>query len=199
LSRFSDNLTDTVTVQLTAVSGGRFDVIGNAAILRRPRQERDLRAIASSLNAGFIILGQVQRDQQRVRVLAHLIRMPEQTHITVSRTDDVPEATLAEADEIATKIARAFGRTLGDPARRNAPPYPPAQRADRAGLPHSHFSGWRSPPPFRRIARMTPPSRRRFLQLTAAAVPAAALRGRTVTASAAVTDAFPSQPRELVE
>ena len=43
-------------------------------------------------------------------------------------------------------------------------------------------------------------SRRRFLHLTAAAVPAATLAGgRTLSASATVTDAFPSQPRELVE
>jgi hypothetical protein len=42
--------------------------------------------------------------------------------------------------------------------------------------------------------------RRRFLQLTAVAVHAAAVaRERTVSASANVTDAFPSQPRELVE
>ena len=116
LSRFSDSLTDMVTAQLTIVSGGRFGVIGNAAILRRPRQERDLRTIAASLSAGFIVLGQVQRDQQHVRVLAHLIRMPEQTHVTVSRTDDVPEATLTEADAIASKIARAFERRLSDPS-----------------------------------------------------------------------------------
>ncbi|HEV3139889.1 MAG TPA: hypothetical protein VGY57_05215, partial [Vicinamibacterales bacterium] len=116
LARFADNLTDTVTVQLTQASNGRFGVIGSAAILRRPRQERDLRTIAASLNAGFIVLGQVQRDQQRVRVLAHLIRMPEQTHLAVSRTENVAEASLTVTDEIAGKIARTFGATLRDPA-----------------------------------------------------------------------------------
>ena len=126
LSRFADTLTDIVTAQLTTVSAGRFGVIGNAAILRRPRQERDLRTIASSLNAGFIVLGQVQRDQQRVRVLAHLIRMPEQTHLNVSRTEDVDvgrvlsDPPLAETDAIAGRIARAFGKTLSDPASRDS-------------------------------------------------------------------------------
>jgi DNA-binding winged helix-turn-helix (wHTH) protein/TolB-like protein len=120
LSRFSDNLTDTVTVQLTQAADGRFGVIGNAAILRRPRQERDLRTIAATLNARFIVLGQIQRDQDHVRVLAHLIRMPEQTHVRVSRTDDLPQATLAEADAIAGKIANAFGATLRDPASRDS-------------------------------------------------------------------------------
>jgi|SRR5579862_1011335 len=120
LSRFSDNLTDTVTAQLTTVGAGRFAVIGNAAILRRPRPERDLRTIAASLRAGFIVLGQVQRDQQHVRVLAHLIRMPEQTHLTVSRTENVADPTLAVTDEIAGTIARAFGKTLGDPTSRDS-------------------------------------------------------------------------------
>jgi hypothetical protein len=47
---------------------------------------------------------------------------------------------------------------------------------------------------------MTHTSRRRFLQLTAATVPVAAIaRERTLSASANVADAFPSQSRELVE
>lgn len=130
LTRFADTLTDTVTVQLAEAGAGRFGVVGNAAILRRPRSERDLRTIASTLNAAFIVLGQVQRDEvtpgvapsrsARVRVLAHLIRMPEQTHLTVSRTEDIPEPTLAVADEIAGKIAQAFGRTLAEPASRDS-------------------------------------------------------------------------------
>jgi DNA-binding winged helix-turn-helix (wHTH) protein/TolB-like protein len=120
LARFADNLTDTLTVQLTQAGVGRFSVIGNAAVLRGPRQERDLRTIAASLGARFIVLGQVQRDRERVRVLAHLIRMPEQTHLRVSRTEDVPEPTLTVTDDIAGKIARAFGTTLSDPASRDS-------------------------------------------------------------------------------
>ena len=110
LNRFVDALTDTVTVQLAEAGDGQFSVVGNAAILRAPRQDRDLRAIASTLHAGFVVLGQVQRDDQRVRVLAHLIRMPDQTHVRVSRTDNVPDTTLTEADEVAGRIAREFSQ-----------------------------------------------------------------------------------------
>ena len=120
LTRFADALTDTVTVQLAEAGAGRFGVIGNAAALRRPRSERDLRTIAASLNARYIVLGQVQGDSQRIRVLAHLIRMPEQTHLTVSRTEDVTDPTLAVADDIAAKIVRAFGNALADPAVRDS-------------------------------------------------------------------------------
>jgi DNA-binding winged helix-turn-helix (wHTH) protein/TolB-like protein len=118
LARFADNLTDDVTVQLTQASGGQFGVIGNAALLRVPRQQRDLTTIWSSLRAEFIVLGQVQRDSDRVRVLAHLIHMPDQTHLKVSRTDDLPAATLKEAGEIAARIAATFASQVG--ARRES-------------------------------------------------------------------------------
>ena len=120
LTRFADALTDTVTLQLADAGAGRFGVIGNAAVLRQARSERDLRAIAASLNARYIVLGQVQGDTQRIRVLAHLIRMPEQTHLTVSRTEDVTDPTLAVADDIAGKIVRAFGNALAEPAIRDS-------------------------------------------------------------------------------
>src|SRR5215468_5623762 len=97
MTRFSDALTDTVVERLTSLSQGRYQVIGNAQVLRRPREQRDLNAIGSSLHAAYIVLGQVQRnnaqgnDAQRnhvqrnddsrsggpVRILAHLIRLPE--------------------------------------------------------------------------------------------------------------------------
>jgi len=116
LTQFADALTDTVTVQLAEAGNGRFRVIGNAAVLRKARSERDLRVIAASLNARFIVIGQVQRDEQRVRVLAHLIQMPEQTHLTVSRTEDVKEPSLSVTDEIAGNIARAFDKALSGSA-----------------------------------------------------------------------------------
>jgi len=59
LTLFSDALTDTVVEQLTSQSNGRFSVIGNAQILRLPRDQRDLSAIATTLHASYVVLGQV--------------------------------------------------------------------------------------------------------------------------------------------
>ncbi len=61
-TRFSDGLTDNVVERLTAWSSGRYSVIGNAQILRLPREQRDLAAIASSLHATYVVLGQVQAN-----------------------------------------------------------------------------------------------------------------------------------------
>lgn len=57
MDRFADGLTDAVVAELTAAGGTRYGIIGNAAILRRPRSQRDLVAIGSSLRAGYIVIG----------------------------------------------------------------------------------------------------------------------------------------------
>ncbi len=99
--RLADGLTDQVVAELTAAGSKRFAVIGNAAILRLPREKRDLLAIGSSLKAGYVVLGQVQRGSTGVLVLAHLIRLPEQTHVKVFRAD-------SDSGDLARRIGNEF-------------------------------------------------------------------------------------------
>lgn len=109
LDRFADGLTDSVVADLTTARDGRLGVIGNAAILRGPRAQRDLKAIASTLGVRYVVLGQVQGDANHPRVLAHLIRLPEQTHIWVTRRDNLSLADPAGAEsEMAARISREF-------------------------------------------------------------------------------------------
>lgn len=82
-----DALRDNVVEELTKLSLGRYDVIGNAHILGLPRDQRDLTAIGSSLHAEYVVLGQLQIDGAEVRILVHLIRLPSQTHLWVTRLD----------------------------------------------------------------------------------------------------------------
>src|SRR5262249_37777631 len=53
----------------------RLSVVGNAAILRKPRDRRDLQSIGKELGVEYVVLGQVKRDRERVRLIAHLIRV----------------------------------------------------------------------------------------------------------------------------
>ncbi|MCU1294594.1 MAG: transcriptional regulator, CadC, partial [Bryobacterales bacterium] len=85
--RFSDGLTDSLVEQLTSLSHQRYGVVGNAKILRLPRDQRDLQAISRSLDARYVVLGQVQGGGAQTRILAHLIRLPDQTHLWVARMD----------------------------------------------------------------------------------------------------------------
>jgi TolB-like protein len=73
--------------QLTERSNGRYAVIGNNQILRVPREQRNLSSIGASLHANYVVLGQLQSSGSQIRILAHLIRMPAQTHVTVTRTE----------------------------------------------------------------------------------------------------------------
>ncbi|HWB98315.1 MAG TPA: hypothetical protein VG672_16495, partial [Bryobacteraceae bacterium] len=88
---------------------GRLGVIGNAAVLRRPRSFQNLDEMASTLHVQYAILGQVQRAGGRIRILAHLIRLPQKIHVrvTVLETDGGSEARLAR------RIASDLGPKLG--------------------------------------------------------------------------------------
>jgi DNA-binding winged helix-turn-helix (wHTH) protein/TolB-like protein len=108
MTKFSDGLTDSVVERLTALSDGHFSVIGNAQILRAPRDARDLTTIGSALGAKYIVLGQVQTSGAQTRILAHLIRLPEQTHIWVVRVDRAIGEPLSAESELAQKIGAEF-------------------------------------------------------------------------------------------
>jgi DNA-binding winged helix-turn-helix (wHTH) protein/TolB-like protein len=125
LDRFSDALTDNVVEQLTSGSQGHYGVIGNARILRQPRDQRDLKLIASSLHATYVVLGQVQAGGDQLRILAHLIRVPEQTHIQVVRMDRalaqrIQDDPLGLEGETAHRIAAEFSPLVASNARRAA-------------------------------------------------------------------------------
>ena len=112
INRFGDALTDEVVEELTARSGGNYRVIGNAQILRLPREQRDLRAIAASLKAGYIVLGQVQTNGEQLRILAHLIRLSDQTHIWVVRLDRARDDDLKLEADAAAEIALQFSSRM---------------------------------------------------------------------------------------
>jgi DNA-binding winged helix-turn-helix (wHTH) protein/TolB-like protein len=112
LDKFAAGLTDQVVAELTMSGVNKYGVIGNASILRVPRDQRDLNAIASTLQSTYVILGQVQQSGNRVRILAHLIRMPEQTHVSVTRTERTLEDPLGLQTELARLIGAKFDEKL---------------------------------------------------------------------------------------
>lgn len=125
LTHFSDGLTDSVVEQLTSWSHGQYDVIGNAHILRLPRDQRDLLAVSSSLHAEYVVLGQVQTSGAQTRILAHLIRLPDQTHLWVARLDRSLADPLSVESEVAHKIAAEFSpRLVVDSTGSRLPPLP---------------------------------------------------------------------------
>lgn len=80
--RLAQALTDGAVMKLASRS--ELAVIGNAAVLRTSRPFRDLQVIRDALHADYIVIGQVQRTDDRVRVMTHLIRAADQTHLWVN-------------------------------------------------------------------------------------------------------------------
>lgn len=113
LDAFADGLTDAVVAELTVARPDEYAVIGNSPVLREPRDRQDLARIAKELNAGFVVLGQVQRASEKGRVLVHLIRLPDQSHRWVTRVDD-PDLTdrLRTQNDIARRVVREFSSKI---------------------------------------------------------------------------------------
>jgi DNA-binding winged helix-turn-helix (wHTH) protein/TolB-like protein len=87
--RLAQTLSD-ATVARLARDPDRLAVIGNAAVLRVPRNFRDLIAMGSSLGVGHVILGQVQQIDGQLRITTHLIRTSDQTHVWAQRFEPSP-------------------------------------------------------------------------------------------------------------
>ncbi len=109
---FATALTDSVAEALAAAGPQRYRVIASGAILRVPRERRDLAAIGSSLGASYLVIGQVERSPLGVRVLADLIRLPDQTYIRVASLERKVSDTRKTRSEIAQSIADQFAPRL---------------------------------------------------------------------------------------
>lgn len=79
------SLSDLVVERLTKVDPDRIAVIGNAAVLRQPRNIRDLKAVARSVRADYVLLGQLQRGETGLRFITHFIRLRDEAHLKANR------------------------------------------------------------------------------------------------------------------
>lgn len=97
--RVASNVTDSVVAHLTALAPERVQVIGNAEPLRQPRNIRNLKALAGSIRADYVLLAQLQREEAGLRVVTHFIKLPEETHLRaqVLRLAGSDEAALERA------------------------------------------------------------------------------------------------------
>ncbi len=113
LDRAAKGVSDATVVRLSTPERlPRFGVIGNAAVLRFTFVPRDLQAMGQALGAQYIVLGQLKRDTRGVRVVAHLIRVGDQTHVWAQAFDRTALDLDAQLD-IAEAIALAVTTRVG--------------------------------------------------------------------------------------
>ena len=109
--RFVTGLSDLVVTELTNLAPGRIGVVGNAAALRQARNIRNLKALAASVDADFVVLGQLQRQDDRLRFIVHFIRLSDGVHLQAQRFVRPPGEVLAfEADVLAetARVVRSY-------------------------------------------------------------------------------------------
>lgn len=78
-------LSDLVIERLANLAPDRIAVVGNAAVLRQPRNIRDLKAVADGVDADYVLLGQLQRGESGLRFITHFIRLSDEAHLKANR------------------------------------------------------------------------------------------------------------------
>ena len=95
--------------RLTELAPDRVGVIGNAAALRQPRAIRNLKALAGALPADYVIIGQLQRQDEGLRFILHFIRLRDEVHLSARRivrggvdVAGLDREVVAEAERVVT-------------------------------------------------------------------------------------------------
>jgi DNA-binding winged helix-turn-helix (wHTH) protein/TolB-like protein len=95
-------LADLVVANLANLAPGRLAVIGNADVLRRPRNIRNLNAVRDGIQADYVLLGQLQQGEQGLRFITHFIRLRDMAHLKANRLplrDGIAGLEVAVVDE----------------------------------------------------------------------------------------------------
>jgi len=103
-------LSDLVVARLSTLDPNRIAVVGNAAILRQPRNIRNLKAVAHDLKADYVLLGQLQRGETGLRFITHFIRLSDEAHLKANRLS-VSEPSLAGLE---AAVVEEFERAVSE-------------------------------------------------------------------------------------
>ena len=110
-------LSDAVVDRLTELGPNRIGVIGNAMVLRMPRNQRDLQRIVAETGASHVILAQLQPSNGNLTLLMHLIRLDDGTHLWTRRIPRPSADSLEGLDEEAASLIEAGVRAHILPAQ----------------------------------------------------------------------------------
>ena len=112
LDGLAKSLADATVVRLaTPERLPALSVIGNAPALRNPFARTDVQAIAQQLGAQWVVIGQLKRDQEQLRLVGHLIRSDDMKHVWAETFDDA-DFSLPAQERTAERIASAVSQAL---------------------------------------------------------------------------------------
>ena len=107
-------LSDVVVTHLTQFDEPDLAVVGNAAVLRRPRNIRNLQTLREELRADYVLLGQLQTAPTGLRFITHFIRLSDEAHLRANRLE-FPDGDLSRLEPyVVAEFARAIREHLSD-------------------------------------------------------------------------------------
>jgi TolB-like protein/DNA-binding winged helix-turn-helix (wHTH) protein len=112
LDRVAKGVSDATVARLaTPERLAHLLVIGNASDLPFSFKPANMKAMGESLGAQYLLLGQMKKDDRRLRIVAHLIRVSDQTHLW-AKTYDTDTLDLPQQASIAEEIAKSVAATV---------------------------------------------------------------------------------------
>ncbi len=104
--RLAAGAADVIVHRLTGL-GPDVGIIGNAPVLRVPRSSRDPAAIRQATAADYLVFGQLQADGPALRMVTHLVRLDDGTHLWVTRVIRQPDELDGIEGLVAGRLADA--------------------------------------------------------------------------------------------
>ncbi len=103
---FADGLTEETIGVLGRVNPQRLKVIARSSTSGYKRQAKGINQASEELGADYLVDGSVRRDQERVRVTVHLIRVRDGAQIWSENYDRIGSGVIQLQDDLGNAIAR---------------------------------------------------------------------------------------------
>jgi DNA-binding winged helix-turn-helix (wHTH) protein/TolB-like protein len=107
-------LSDAVLERLSTIDPDRIALVANSFALRQPRNIRNLKAIAKSVKADYVLLGQLQRGEDGLRFITHFIRLRDEAHLKANRLSITDE----NLSGLEAAVVKEFERAVREHALR---------------------------------------------------------------------------------
>jgi len=109
---FSDGLTQQMNVRLGSLNPQGLSVIGNTSVNRYKKTNTPIDEIGRELGVDYVLEGGAQREGNRVRITAQLIKVRDQTQLWAESFDREISSILSVQSEVAEKVAGALAVKL---------------------------------------------------------------------------------------
>lgn len=105
---FSDGLTEEMITQLSRLNPERLGVIARTSAMRYKGTGKSIRDIGRELNVSHVLEGSVRREAGRVRIVAQLIQVSDETHLWA----ETYERDLGDILKLQSEVSQAIARQV---------------------------------------------------------------------------------------